>query len=84
MIAFVRGPIKAAVELGSRLKVTGSISQKTGVAPAIRIADAVAKNVNGDVMISSPGPIPWARTAKCNAVVPEETAIACLTPQYSA
>ena len=42
MIAFVLGVIRAATSSGSRLSVTGSMSAKTGVAPAWTIASAVA------------------------------------------
>jgi len=45
-------------EAGSRLKVLGSISTKTGLAPTAAIASAVAKKVNAVVMTSSPAPIP--------------------------
>ena len=40
---------------GERLKVSGSMSQNTGRAPARAIVPAVAKNVYGLVMTSSPG-----------------------------
>ena len=43
---------------GSRLQVAGSMSAKTGVAPACTITLAVAQNVSGVVMTSSPGPTP--------------------------
>ncbi len=42
MIALVRGVIRRATSSGSRLSVTGSMSAKTGVAPALAIASAVA------------------------------------------
>ena len=41
-IAFVRGPIRRSTSSGSRFSVTGSMSAKTGVAPARAIASAVA------------------------------------------
>ena len=41
---------------GSTLKVSGSISTKTGVAPSRLITSAVAINVNGVVKMRSPGP----------------------------
>ena len=42
MIAFVLGVIRAATSSGSRLRVTGSMSANTGVAPTRAIASAVA------------------------------------------
>ena len=42
MIALVRAVIRAATSSGSRLSVAGSMSAKTGVAPAWTIASAVA------------------------------------------
>ena len=59
------------------LKVTGSMSTNTGLAPTYSTAFAVAIKVNGVVITSSPGPISWASKATCSAVVPEEVAIAC-------
>src|SRR5208283_945865 len=60
MIARVRGVIAASILAGSRLPVSGSTSTKTGVAPACRMAVAVAIKVIGVVMTSSPGPMPSA------------------------
>jgi hypothetical protein len=45
---------------------------------------AVAANVSGVVIASSPGPSPAAQHAACSAAVPLATAIACLTPARSA
>ncbi|MNW47663.1 hypothetical protein D3C74_250030 [compost metagenome] len=82
--AFVR-VVNAASRLSrSRLYVNGSTSAKTGSAPTRLIASAVAKNVNGVVITSSPGPIPAASKAMTSASVPEFNAIACLVPKYSA
>ena len=50
--------------------VSGQQSTKTAVAPAIQIASAVAKNVFGCVMTSSPGPMPRAMRASQMASVP--------------
>src|SRR5690349_18533779 len=77
-MAFVRGVIFASTCERSILNVSSSMSTRTGVAPTYRIALMVAANVNGVVMTSSPGPMPLASSAMCNAVVPEETAMACL------
>ena len=42
MIAFVFGVIRRSTSSGSRFSETGSMSAKTGVAPARTIASAVA------------------------------------------
>ena len=52
------------------LKVTGSMSTNTGVAPTLWIVPAVAKKVNGVVMTSSPRPMSSARSASSRASVP--------------
>src|SRR5207245_2192898 len=44
------------------------------------MAFADATKVNGLVITSSPGPMPFAINARCSAVVPELVATACLTP----
>ena len=49
------------------------MSQNTGRAPARAMVPAVAKNVNGLVMTSSPAPISSAISASNNASVPDET-----------
>ena len=84
MIAFVLGVIAASIFAGSILKVSGSISAKTGVAPTIPIASVVATKVNAVVITSSPFPISKALKAKCSASVPEFKPIAYLAPVYSA
>ena len=58
----------------------GSISTKSGIAPAYNIQLALAKNVIGVVMIISPSFQPNARPAKCNAAVPLDVATAYLEP----
>ena len=58
MMALVFGVIAASIFDGSMHFVFGSQSTNTAVAPAIQIASAVAKNVFGCVMTSSPGPMP--------------------------
>ena len=55
MIALVRGVIAASILSRSMLRVTGSMSANTGVAPTSRITFAVATQEIGVVMTSSPG-----------------------------
>ena len=62
--------MNVATAAGERLKLTGSISQKTGLAPARAIVPAVAKKVNGLVMTSSPGPISRAISARSSSISP--------------
>ncbi|TXT21923.1 MAG: hypothetical protein FD138_3921 [Planctomycetota bacterium] len=84
MIAFVRGVIAASTASGSTLNVTGSMSTNTGFAPSRQIELAVAKNVNGLVMTSSPGPTPSAIRARISASVPDAQPIAERESQYFA
>ena len=81
MIARVRVVTRAATSSGSMQSVTGSTSQKTGFAPVCTITFAVAGQVSGVVSTSSPAPMPSATSARCIAVVQDETANACSTPQ---
>src|ERR1039457_3681595 len=60
------------------------MSQNIGRAPLRATVPAVAKNVDGVVITSSPGPIPKAMRASSNASVPEETPTACAHRQYCA
>src|SRR5713101_5955296 len=60
------------------------MSTKTGVAPKRVIAPAVAKNVYGVVMTSSPGPVFSAIKQASKASLPEETPTACEHWLYSA
>ena len=62
------------------LYVSGQISAKTGLAPQYKMQFALAAKVSGVVITSSPGPIPAARQAQCNAAVPLLTATAYLAP----
>ena len=55
-IAFVFGVRAAATAPASILNVAGSMSTNTGRAPTRAIEPAVAKNENGVVTTSSPGP----------------------------
>ena len=52
------------------------LSVNTGVAPVIAIAPTVAMNVLGEVITSSPGPIPISFIGKMSESVPELTPIA--------
>ena len=52
-------------------------SAKTGVAPEWTITFAVAGQVIGVVMTSSPGPTPSASSERWSAAVPEATASTC-------
>ena len=54
----------------------GSMSTNTGVAPRRAIAPAVAKNVYGVVMTSSPGPMSSAIRHASSASLPDDTPIA--------
>ncbi len=84
MTARVRGVIARSVAARSRVYVTGSMSTKTGVAPAIMIVVAEATNENAGVMTSSPGPTPSAVNASRSASVPEATPSAQGTPHRAA
>src|SRR5690606_5562551 len=74
----------AAAAPGSRFWVERSMSAKTGVAPVCTTVLAVAQNVSGVVITSSPGPSPDARSDKWSAAVQEFTATACVAPVYDA
>src|SRR5580765_1217569 len=82
--AFVRSVTAAATSAGSMLRSSSSTSTKTGVAPVCTITFAVAGQVIGDVITSSPGPIPRATSARCSAAVPEARASTCSASRYSA
>jgi hypothetical protein len=71
MIALVRGVIAASSLSRSMLRVTGSMSANTGVAPTSRITLAVATQEIGVVMTSSPAPMPAIRSAISIVQVPE-------------
>ena len=80
-IPFVLGVIFFLTDSGSRPYVVSSMSAKTGTAPCISIDDAVADIVKGEVITSSPGPMPALDTAACAADVAELNEIACFTPK---
>ena len=54
------------------------------MAPAWTITFAVAANVVGVVITSSPGPTPVVISARCSPAVAESSAIACFAPVYAA
>ncbi len=58
--ALGRSVIAASTAAGSRLKVPGSMSANTGVAPVSATELPVAAKVNDGTMTSSPGPTPAA------------------------
>src|SRR5688500_6573937 len=66
------------------LRSSSRTSTKTGVAPACTITFAVAGQVMGVVITSSPGPTPSASSERCSAAVPDDRATACCAPTYSA
>ena len=81
MTALVRGVTAAASAAGSRLKVAGSMSANTGLAPTRWAQPAVAKKLNGVVTTSSPWPTPSAIRATSRASVPDDTPSAWGAPQ---
>ena len=65
------------------LRVTGSISANTGVAPTSMMTLAVATHDTGVVMTSSPGPMPAMRSAISMVQVPELKVRTGRPPKYS-
>src|SRR5271157_4395862 len=84
MMARVFGVMTAAINAGLMLKVTGSMSTKTGFAPTRAMEPAVAMKLKGDVMTSSPGPMPAAIKERTRASVPEAQPMANLAPSFAA
>ncbi len=70
-MALVRGLISASSLSGSRLRVRGSTSQNTSLAPSTEKALAVAIQLMGVVITSVPGPTPAAIPARVRPVVAE-------------
>src|SRR5271157_193894 len=66
------------------IKPQGAQSTKTGVAPVLTIASAVARAEIGEVSTFSPGPQPSARKESSRASRPLATPTACIRPQYAA
>ncbi len=62
------------------LHVSGSTSTSTGFPPSSTIISAVATNVNGHVITSSPGFSPIAISAIWSASVPLPQVTQCLAP----
>src|SRR5262249_52931346 len=62
----------------------GSTSANTGVAPSYSAQFADATNEYGEVITSSPGPIPAVTVSRCRPAVPLETAAAYGAPTISA
>ena len=67
----------AAASSGSMLRSPSRTSTNTGVAPVWTITFAVAGQVIGVVITSSPGPMPSATRLRCMAAVPDATASTC-------
>ncbi len=84
MIAFVRSVMSSATWSGSMFRSESRTSAKTGVAPAWTITFAVAGQVIGLVITSSPGSTPTASKERWRAAVPDATASAYSAPTYSA
>ena len=84
MMALVRAVTAASMSDGSMLKNRGSISTSTGRASKYLITSAVAANVYGVVITSSPCFNPMASRARCMAAVHELTAMACFAPTTAA
>ena len=68
----VLGTVKVAHDVHERIRL-----QNSADAAAYSMAAAEATNVKGTVMTSSPGATPAARSARCSALVPELTPMAC-------
>ena len=77
-MARVRGVMAASTAPGAMLNVAGSMSTNTGVPPALWMAPAVAKKVNGVVITSSPGWRSSALSGSSRASVPLAQPMACL------
>ncbi len=84
MIPRVLIVMTSSIRPGSMLKVPLSTSTSTGFAPVSAMASPVAMKVKGVVMISSPGPTPWAMRAMISASVPEPTPMANSVPTKAA
>jgi hypothetical protein len=81
MMALVFGRIAASMRSRSMLRVTGSTSTRTGVAPTSRITLAVATQVSGVVITVSPAPTFARRSATSRVAVPELKARTGRPPQ---
>src|ERR1039458_5465437 len=84
MTTRVRGVMAASTALGSRLKVSSSMSANTGTALASITAVAVARNVYGGTITSSSALMPAAIRATRRETVPLTTPMLCLAPCMAA
>src|SRR5918992_2624109 len=82
MIAFVSSVTASVTRSGSMLRSESRTSTNTGAAPQWTTTFAVAGQVIGLVITSSPGPTPRATSDRCSAAVPEDTASTCSTSRY--
>ena len=78
--AFVRSLIAGSAVAAVITQLSGSTSQKTGVAPIVTTGSTVAKKLREGTTTSSPGPTPSARSAIASASVPLPTPTQCSTP----
>ena len=83
MMALVRGVIAASSLSRSMLRVPGSMSANTGVAPTSMMTLAVATQEIEVVITSSPGPMPAMRRAISMVQVPELKVRTGRPPKYS-
>src|SRR5690606_9054151 len=81
MMAFVFGVILLSTDAGSSVRVDGPKSANTGTPCWYNTPMTLPISVMGDVITSSPGPMPAAQTAMCSAAVPEEQVITYLSGQ---
>ena len=82
-MALVRGVMAASTLSRSMLRVTGSMSTKTGLAPTVSTTLDVATHEIGVVMTSSPGPMPAMRSATSIVAVPLAKVRTMRPPKYS-
>ena len=78
--ARVRSVIAGSAVAAVMHHVSGSTSQKTGVAPRATTASAVAKKVKAGTTTSSPGTTPSARSPISSASVPLASPTQCSAP----
>ena len=83
-MALVLGDSTRAIVSAVMFWLLRSTSANTGVAPAVTMVEADARNVRGVVTTSSPGPMPSAFSARSSATVPFISAIAWRLPVQSA
>ena len=79
-MAFVRGVMAFSTSAAVRFSVSHSTSARTTLPPACRMVLAVAQNVIGVVMTSSPGFRSSAASERCRAAVQESTQMAFRAP----